>query len=418
MIDYNQRPAVPPDALARAANALTRWLPSRDDASVLSDWNRAEWLAAEWLAYWQNALPWLVARTAEAGAVIPGDIHDRLLAVDRASRARTAAMLDSAAELLDDLRRQGVEAMPLKGAALAPCYFPDPGLRPLADLDILIHPRDVAPAVATLLRLGYAYYSRSAEDEVYLRGERKAMVWAPDNVHPVELHYALREEYAGLSYELAPALWAASRDQPYWGGRQARLPDPPALLHHVCAHATSDWLIQRGKVMQIGDIQRIADRMSGEDWSAFAAGLPPSGARFVYPALAFTLKHAAAPVPAAVMDHLRRHTPRALRAWVEASQPADTSESNPASRSGIGFDIARLLARSPAERARMWLRSVFPRRRNLTKRYPRLAGSPAWPLGYLLLNLDRLRRLKAEKAAPRRLRPLDASPQRPASSDP
>jgi hypothetical protein len=401
MIDYEQRPAVPPDTLARVTNTLMRWLPSGGGAAALAGWDRDAWLAAEWVAYWQNALPWLVARARETGAAIPEEVRDRLLAIDRASRARTAAMLDSAVELLDALRGQGIAAMPLKGAALAPLYYPDPGLRPLADLDILIRPQDVARGVETLKRLGYAYYSRSAEDEVYLRGERKPMVWAPDNVHPVELHYALREEYAGLSCELAPALWAASRDQPYWGGSRARLPDPAALLHHVCAHAVSDWLIQRGKVMQIGDIQRIAARMTEPDWAAFSAGLTPSGARFVYPALAFTLKYASAPIPAGLVDRLRRHSPRPLRAWVENSEPGDTTESNPASRSGIGIDIARLLARSPAERARMWLRSLFPRRRNLTKRYPRLAGSPAWPVCYVLINADRLRRLAAKKASAR-----------------
>ena len=57
---------------------------------------------------------------------------------------------------------------------------------------------------------------------------------------------------------------------------------------------------------------------------------------------------------------------------------------------GLGFALARRLARTPSERLRMWLRSIFPRRWNLSKRYPRLSASPLWPICYLLLNGDRL----------------------------
>jgi hypothetical protein len=48
-----------------------------------------------------------------------------------------------------------------------------------------------------------------------------------------------------------------------------------------------------------------------------------------------------------------------------------------------------MLAGSRAERVRMWLRSLFPRRWNLVKRYPRLAASPFYPLCYVLIDLDR-----------------------------
>jgi hypothetical protein len=316
-------------------------------------------------------------------------VWERLTAVDAASRERTRRMLDGVVELLDALEDAGVAALPFKGAALAPLYYPDPLLRPLGDVDVLVRRADVERGVAVLRDLGYRFYSRSAEDEVYLRGERKANVWAPDNVHPVEMHYALREEYAGLAYDLAGEMWGSALRRPYWQGTTALVPDTPALLHHVCAHATSDWLIQRGRLMHLDDVRRLAARMDEASWDAFRAAVPPSGARFVYPILAFATRYAGPPIPRALLDSLARQTPVALRRWVERTELGATSLSNTRSRSGLGLDMARLLARSRAERGRMWLRSFFPRRWNLTKRYPRLAGSPAWPLCYLLLNLDR-----------------------------
>jgi len=209
-------------------------------------------------------------------------------------------------------------------------------------------------------------------------------------VQPVELHYHVREEYAGLAYNVAPLLWESAQMGTLWQDHQAPLPTHEALLQHVCAHATSDMLIQRGKLMQLLDIKVVAQRMSDEAWQRFLHDAQANHARFIYPALALAKRYALAPVPPQVLDTLQSQCPAALGAWVERSTMADVSESNPRLRDGIGLELAALLADSPAEKGRMWARSLFPRRRNLTKRYPRLSDSVAWPLCYVILNIDRL----------------------------
>jgi hypothetical protein len=168
-------------------NTLAHWLPSAADNTAVSAWNLADWEAAMWVVYWQNALPWLAQRIRETDAAVPEPVHTHLLQLEADSRERTRLMLDGCLELLTAVNQAGIQAIPFKGAALAPLYYPDPLLRPLADLDILIHEKDVKPVVHIIKQLGYRYYSRSAEDQVYLRGERQDNIWAPDNVHPVEL---------------------------------------------------------------------------------------------------------------------------------------------------------------------------------------------------------------------------------------
>ena len=386
---HQTRPALPDALITSVTEALACWLPSGNDALMPRGWGGDEWLAAEWVAYWQNAIPWLHERVARSGAAIPESARESLASIAAFSRERTIRMLDAAVELIDALRAGSIEAVPFKGALLAPLVYPDPTLRPLADLDILVPERDVSKGIATLERLGYAYYSRSAEDFLYLRGTRRSNVWHPDNVQPVELHFRIREEYAGLAYDLSDAVWSSAEKHPYWRGSEALAPSPPVLLHHLCAHMTSDLLIQRGKLMEIGDIQIVASRMTQEDWSSFLSAVPPHGVRFVYPALAVTDRYAPGAIPEGVLSALRAHLTPALREWCERVTLAEASESNPRLRSGIGLGMARMLARSRAERARMWLRSFFPRRWNLVKRYPRLAASPFYPLCYLLINLDR-----------------------------
>jgi hypothetical protein len=130
--------------------------------------------------------------------------------------------------------------------------------------------------------------------------------------------------------------------------------------------------------------------MTAQHWQNFDTAVPTYGARFVYPALAFTLKYTDIPIPEAILNHLRNHCSPALLNWIDQTTLAEASEANPIDRSGLGFDLARRLALSRADEARFWLRSFFPRRWNLSKRYPRLVATPFWPLCYLLINGDRV----------------------------
>lgn len=396
-MDVHNRPSLAYPRLAEITNTLARWLPADESLatagapanSLLASWDEAEWEAAIWVVYWQNSLPWLAQRLRATGIAIPGALEQQLWDIEADSRERTRRMLDNTVELLEALAARGIEALLLKGAVLAASYYPDPLLRPLADLDLLVRPRDLQASIEATRQLGYHFYSRSAEDIVFLRGDRKRNIWAADNVHPVELHYKLTEEYAGVGYDMAEAMWGRSGRKPFWQEQDALVPLPSALLHHVCAHATSDWLIQRGRLMHLDDIRKIAAHMEEADWSAFQTAVMPSHARFVYPALAFAGKYCRISIPEAILDYLRSNCPPNLLAWIHATELADNSESNPAIRSGIGLDMARRLSRSRLEIARFWLRSLFPRRWNFYKRYPRLTETPLWPLAYLLINLDR-----------------------------
>ncbi|MCB8988908.1 MAG: nucleotidyltransferase family protein, partial [Ardenticatenaceae bacterium] len=358
--DLNQRPNLPSDKLMAVTNELARWLPGGEGTAV-AHWSQAEWEAALWVVYWQNALPWLADRVAEAGIKLPEAVNGRLQTINAASRERTKLMLDACVEILAAFRKAGIETILLKGAVLAPLIYPDPYERPLADLDLLIRPQDVAASREIMLnQLGYRYYSRSAEDEVYLRGERKANIWAPDNVHPVEVHFTLREEYAGIGYELAEVMWRESEERPYWQNSTARIPNPAALLLHVCAHTTSDWIIQRGRLMHIDDIRQLCAAMQPEDWQKFSQHVQPANARFIYPAFAFVSKYADLEIPAETLNSLREDCPQTLLDWLAQTDLGAASESNPTSRSGIGLDIARRLARSRLDIGRFWLRSFFP----------------------------------------------------------
>jgi hypothetical protein len=174
------------------------------------------------------------------------------------------------------------------------------------------------------------------------------------------------------------------------------------LLLHVCAHTTSDLLIQRGRLMHIDDIGKLCARMQPEDWHTFGRLVQPGTARFIYPALAFVGKYTSLPVPESITNALRANCPSALLTWLEQTELADASESNPTNRSGLGLEIAQRLSRSRLDMFRFWLHSFFPRRFNLAKRYPRLIETPIWPLAYILINFDRVKHLLLKSFSPTR----------------
>jgi hypothetical protein len=69
--------------------------------------------------------------------------------------------------ILATLGDAGVEGVVLKGIALASAYYPNPGLRPMDDLDVLVAPDDVPAALAALAGAGWV--STVARPERVLR---------------------------------------------------------------------------------------------------------------------------------------------------------------------------------------------------------------------------------------------------------
>ncbi len=106
-------------------------------------------------------------RVAERGDLVP-DL-DRWRAATRAAAANTMTALSELAALCAMLRRDGRAAIVLKGAALLDdLYQGHVGLRPMGDIDLLLHPADLPVVTGWLRRRGYEPVSR--ESPFFSRG--------------------------------------------------------------------------------------------------------------------------------------------------------------------------------------------------------------------------------------------------------
>ena len=64
------------------------------------------------------------------------------------TRARSVLLRETLLEVAAVAATEGVPILPLKGALLAFTAYPDPGLRPMGDLDLAVRPADAEPLAA------------------------------------------------------------------------------------------------------------------------------------------------------------------------------------------------------------------------------------------------------------------------------
>src|SRR5690606_38660962 len=118
--------------------------------------------------------------------------EQRLRALRLQTTAMALAQREDLRRVVDDLARAGVAALPFKGPTLAAWLYGDPGLRPGADLDLLVAPGDVLRARERLLALGWSACWQPPERLVgpYLRLGTTLYFTAPGRAD-VDLHWRL-----------------------------------------------------------------------------------------------------------------------------------------------------------------------------------------------------------------------------------
>ncbi len=92
-----------------------------------------------------------------AQAPIPGDVATTLTGVYVRHRHANAMRTRVLSELLDAFRANDIAVLIVKGGALAHTVYPDPALRPMSDLDLLVEPGKLDRAASTLEELGMGH---------------------------------------------------------------------------------------------------------------------------------------------------------------------------------------------------------------------------------------------------------------------
>ena len=132
-----------------------------DPAAATPDWSAAEWRVACAAATIHGAAPLLASRLRWQGPA-----HWRQFLHEQAVRAgaRHRHMLELTSLIDATLHAAGIPAVALKGAALYAGALYQPGMRPMADVDLLVRGADFEGATQALLGLGCQRVAAAVEE--------------------------------------------------------------------------------------------------------------------------------------------------------------------------------------------------------------------------------------------------------------
>jgi hypothetical protein len=164
--------------------------------------------------------------------------------------------------LLQAFEQAGIDVVVLKGVALIARFYRDPGLRPMADVDVLVPPTGVDRARE--LAAGLGWHPRHHPTPAFRRVKHAGPFDHPAGV-ACDLHWRLFEEAGGGGAD--DDVRAAAETVTFQGTRLLIL-SPTDQLLHVCGHAAR-W-------GEVPAIRWVADavlilREGPIDWPRFVA---------------------------------------------------------------------------------------------------------------------------------------------------
>ena len=346
-------PELPPDrwhaALLAIEDVARQLLPSPGARAVLEVPADVDATAVSVAAFTSGMGPllgwWLEAGILEADAAA-AQVLALHLAHGRARTERVRATLLPAAAAL---AARDVLAVAVKGAHTAWAVFPEPGTRPLSDVDLLVPTADFPRAGRALEEAGFApgpLTRRPLKREYRPPGPREHLrslsLTHAGNPCGLDLHGSLDRNFFGVRTlrfgfpspeDLAP--WpgpdlVAQAEPPSAGGPletadgHLRVLEEPLLTTFLAAHASEGlhnltlvrlvelvWVIRRGLASGALRWNRLLERME-------ALG----ASRFVYPAFALVDRLAPGTVDADFLAELQPHVPKRMATVLERLTPA------------------------------------------------------------------------------------------------
>lgn len=284
--------------------------------------------------------------------LVPARVRSRLDAIHATIWARNAVLVDRWLDVTARLAAAGIPCVTHKGIALVHTVYPDLGLRPMADIDLLVHPNDRAAAERVVRDAGYASRGDDAAGEP-LRGF--TLFARGDVLIDLHWHLARYSRFEGIAQVDHAGVWRRARRLDV-DGPARWTPGAEDTLLHLALHLTLG--SELGRLVWFADIDALLRAHERTlDWDR---ALAEAGRWRVRVLLAYTLAVAHAslgsPVP---REALRQGAVRRalVAACVDAPRPASLRRELGALRLFLG---EALLMDRVRDVARVVWGSVFP----------------------------------------------------------
>lgn len=371
--------------------SMVRWLSNADLKKP--HWSDQDWEQFQFACRVHGVAPLLHQKLCEV-TWLDDSRRAWLESQYRFNAQRVARMQAELQAILVQFAGHDLAVMPLKGSVLTTTLYEDAGLRPMADLDVLIRPADVETATQLLGELGYEPDIAHWKHTEFSRPDNRRVVSTeaehPDNPRKVELHLHCRETFGGPTVELTGLMWAQATQGDLLGAPAFR-PHRAALWLHLLVHHTYHLWQGRARLVQLVDLARLTPQV-GADCPKWLEKLD---ARYTYPSLALLQRYFPMAVDEALLAGQAARLSPSFRRWVAGLDLVNTSYLNPKPGGLYLLKALRFSQGHPREVAQALRFALLPSLEEITLDHPRLARSKAPWLAYFLLPLDWARRLGA-----------------------
>ena len=198
---------------------------------------------------------------------------------DLTAQVLTGAQVEAMEEMLEACAGRVPPLTLLKGISIGEQYYPQPHLRPMRDLDVLVDGAAV-PCVETLLgQLGYRQRSRNSP-AFYARLHHSMPFWHPHRRVWVEVHRGLfppeSREHADPVFR--PAHLATQRHPSTFRGRPVYRLSAELQLVYLAAHWGHDPPLVGGMIAMVDVLYLLQRTGPVLDWEALVAWVPGTAA--------------------------------------------------------------------------------------------------------------------------------------------
>lgn len=376
---------IPPGQIC---NTMARWLNEPEPQNP--HWTRPTWENFQFASRVHGVAPLLFTKLKDA-AWLDESIKSWLADQYWLNGQRLAKMQAELKAILALFSQQHLPIIPLKGSVLSVRYYPEAGLRPMADLDALIRAEDFEAGAHVLAQLGYQQEVVHWKHVEFCRPDNRQVISTqsehPDNPRKLEVHLHCRETFAGPTVELTDLLWQHAAPD-HLLGEPALLLKPEALWLHLLVHTTYHMWQGKGRLIHLVDLALLTPRLGDPlPW------LNSVEARFTYPSLVLLNTYFPTVLNPAWLTQQQRRVSASFRQWAASLDLVNTSHLNP---KPPGLYLGKALKFSegrPGEVLQALRFALLPRLDEMALDHPRLVRSKMPWLAYLFLPVDWAKRM-------------------------
>ncbi len=249
--------------------------------SALASWNDDDRLAAMLLCQMHGIAPLLHTRFKASGISTrcAPEFIDYLATQYGACKSRARRISEIQQQLTQPFADDNRDLLLLKGCQLLSACYPDPALRPMADIDVLIRAENRPLLEAVTDRLGLRLYSETADGASYLTSAamsgiedanegmfvsedaRELYVYErADAPIAVDVHFRVTRSLQFAVIDLTESL---RRE-----GQEGRL--GAAAMAHLVLHNVQNLIEHRCRLIQLYDVYLLAQQLNEKDWNELA----------------------------------------------------------------------------------------------------------------------------------------------------